>query len=103
MDLRIGGRFRIGVQFSNSGQLSIATGVYRQIQPPEKLVFTWSWDYDPTLETLLTLEFIEVAGQTELVLTHEKFSTEELRDRHNQGWTACLDALKRVLEDTPQI
>jgi uncharacterized protein YndB with AHSA1/START domain len=99
VDLRIGGRFRIGLQPSNSDQLSIATGVYRQIRPPEKLVFTWSWEYEPAVETLVTLEFIAVGDQTELVLTHENFSTPEIRNKHTQGWTACLENLKQSLED----
>jgi uncharacterized protein YndB with AHSA1/START domain len=55
VDLRVGGRFRIGTQAPQDDRPRIATGVYLYVQPPEKLVFTWTWNHEPKTETLVTL------------------------------------------------
>lgn len=73
-------------------------GVYREIDKPERLSFTWAWETGdmPDAETLVTLDFTEVSEGTELTLTQEGFPTEEFRDRHEQGWTSsfvCLDSV----------
>jgi hypothetical protein len=31
------------------------------------------------------------------MLLHERFADAEARDRHNQGWTACIGRLERLL------
>ena len=98
VDLRIGGRFRIGMLAPQSDIASVATGIYRQIQQPEKLVFTWSWEHEHGVETLVTVELLDLGDQTELVLIHENFSGQEARDQHLQGWAGCLDSLTRFLE-----
>lgn len=41
--------------------------------------------------TLVTLEFHEQGDSTELVLNHELFPTEDLKEEHNKGWNGCLD------------
>ncbi|MBA2585094.1 MAG: SRPBCC domain-containing protein, partial [Chthoniobacterales bacterium] len=50
---------------------------------------------------LITLEFHSRDQQTELVLTQEKFASVESRDRHEQGWTGCLDQLERFFVHPP--
>ncbi|MGH8799767.1 MAG: SRPBCC domain-containing protein [Casimicrobiaceae bacterium] len=34
---------------------------------------------------------------TELLLTHQRFADTEARDKHQHGWTGCLDRLGRHL------
>jgi uncharacterized protein YndB with AHSA1/START domain len=81
-----------------NGTIHRVTGVYREISPPRKLVFTWYWETDPSRgDTLVTVELQQSAGTTDVVLTHEWFPDEELRDRHQWGWTSCLDNLQGVL------
>jgi hypothetical protein len=48
-------------------------------------------------EMLVTLQFLARGKQTELILTHEKFASTESRDRHEQGWTGCLNALGKFI------
>jgi len=80
-------------------------GVYQEIRPPEKLVFTWQWMKTParggepseTGDTLVTVEFFARGEGTEVVLTQEGFATAEVRDRHHSGWNGCFDTLDRVL------
>ncbi|HVN68720.1 MAG TPA: SRPBCC domain-containing protein [Candidatus Binatia bacterium] len=95
IDARTGGTYRIVMRKADGEEL-VASGVYREIRPPERIVCTWSWEEDdPALEkeTLLTLEFIERGEKTELVLTHEAFRDATQRDNHEHGWTAILDQL----------
>jgi uncharacterized protein YndB with AHSA1/START domain len=100
VDLRIGGRYRLGMQPPDNSPILIVGGVYRLIQPPEKLVFTWSWEAagpdEP--ETLVTVEFIALGDETQVVLTHEQFVTTEERDQHGDGWQGCLNRLSLALE-----
>lgn len=97
VDLRVGGRFHIHMQ-GPDGTPHRATGTYREISPPEKLVFTWAWEEKPDEEeTLVTLEFRERGRATDFVLTHERFPSEDVRDRHAIGWGGCLDKLAGVL------
>ena len=45
VDLKVGGRYRLGMQPPGDDGVLIAGGVYQQISPPEKLVFTWRWGW----------------------------------------------------------
>ncbi len=96
VDLRIGGQYRL-VMESSTGEVYTAVGNYREIRFPEKLVFTWTFEGSALGETLVTLEFHERGGSTELVLTHQFFPNKEERDKHKMGWNSCLDHLTKFL------
>jgi len=95
VDLRVGGRYEVQMH-PEEGDPYIVGGVYREIVPQEKLVFTWLWKHeDASMESLVTLKFKPLGkGETELVLIHERFSNEEERDNHAEGWIAVLDQLE---------
>jgi uncharacterized protein YndB with AHSA1/START domain len=94
IDLRIGGRYRLGYQTPNG--LAVVSGEFQHIAVPEKLVYTWVWE-EPNenagAETQVTVEFLDNDGATELVLTHERFPTRTMRDKHEHGWTGVLESL----------
>ena len=91
VDLRVGGRYRIHMQ-APDGTLHRVAGTYREVVPPEKLVYTWAWEEKPEEgETLVTVEFLDRGRGTEVVLTHERFPNAAVRDRHEHGWGGCLD------------
>lgn len=97
VDLRQGGRYRIEMK-SPEGDVHSAVGTYREVRPPERLVFTWQWENDPAMgETLVTVEFQERGGSTEVRLTHNLFPDAETARKHEQGWTGCLERLGRAL------
>jgi uncharacterized protein YndB with AHSA1/START domain len=100
VDLRVGGRFRIGMQGPDNPQPHVAGGEYRVVDPPARLVFTWRWETpDPDEPTMLvSLDFHDRQGKTELVLVHERFISDDQRDQHATGWRACLDNLARAIE-----
>lgn len=102
IDLHVGGRYRIGMRKGKDGETHIVGGIYQEISPPKKLVFTWAWEtsVQPPDQTLVTVEFHEVGNQTRLVLIHERFPHAKMRDQHGEGWNGCLDGLGRLLSQT---
>jgi uncharacterized protein YndB with AHSA1/START domain len=100
LDVRPGGAWRT-VMRSPEGKDHIVSGVYREIAPPERLVFTWAWEEDGARghETVVTIELSETPGGTRLELTHERFETEDSLDRHRHGWSSCLDCLEQALAE----
>ena len=96
IDLRVGGSYRIVMSRPDGTELSVG-GVYREVSPHRKLVFTWAWENTPEQESLVTVELHEKAQVTELVLTHERFVDEEARNNHLRGWTGGLERLGRLV------
>ena len=101
-DLREGGIYRIEMELE--GKVHTVAGVYREIRPPERLVFTWRWETEMKDgdgggdgDSVVTLEFLDRGKATELRLTHEHFPSETVRDEHEKGWTGCLDGLHRFV------
>lgn len=99
VDLRVGGTFRLGMRNVKNDAQHVATGIYREIRPPEKLVFTWSWEGEPESgETLVTIEFHDVGESTEIIFVQEFFPDVKRRDEHAWGWNGCFDILTRILQ-----
>lgn len=106
LDVRVGGAYRIEVVSCSpppgaaDGQthMAAAIGHYTQVVPNELLQFTWSTDWSPGEESLVTVSLRDVAGGTEINILHENFNQEASRDGHNQGWVGCLDKLANLLE-----
>jgi hypothetical protein len=73
------------------------------VERPNRLVFTWTWEPpDPHagIGTLVTIELLAAGTGTEVVVTHEWFPTVAARDRHEAGWRATVDRLKRPNSST---
>ena len=100
LDVRAGGAWRT-VMRSPEGKDHIVSGVYHEIVPPERLVFTWAREEDGARghETVVTIELSETPGVTRLELTHEQFETEDSRNAHRDGWSSCLDCLEDALAE----
>lgn len=96
-DLRPGGKWLmrgIGV----GGRPFTIAGVYREIDRPRLLVFTWlsSWQDEP-IESLVRFDFTEKDGATTVRLTHSGLATESSRAQH-RGWPDILAWLKSYLD-----
>ncbi len=94
VDLRLGGRYRLGMR-SPGGEVFTTSGEYREISPPQRLVYTWRWDSPEAVETLVTVEFEDLGQETGLLLRHERFADPARRDSHLGGWNGCLQNLDR--------
>ncbi len=95
-DVRVGGRFRV-VMVSPEGKELEVSGVYLEVIPNQKLVYTWVWTETPERESLVTVTLRPAGGGTELELKHEQFVDTEDRDSHKQGWSGSLALLERFL------
>jgi uncharacterized protein YndB with AHSA1/START domain len=95
-DVRPGGVYVIDVVGPEDGLTYRMQGTYREVQPPDRLSFTW-WhdraDYGPSIVTIVLRER---GDSTELTLTHELLP-ERMRAPHHQGWIGCLDGLAAVI------
>jgi len=94
--VRVGGRYHI-VMISPDGEEHDVSGVYREIVPNRKLVYTWAWKTTPERESVVTIELRAAGSGTELTLRHEQFADEEARNRHEHGWKGCLARLERAV------
>jgi len=108
-DIRTGGRYRMEVRDPGKGETYMGQGVYKEVKPPERIVFTWAWTntahagaqlHPASPETEVTVEFFARGNSTEVVLTHATCGTTKDRDDHDKGWNGCLDVLAQVLQTT---
>ena len=100
-DIRPGGFFRICMR-SPEGVDRWLEGGYREIEKPERLVFTHAWldaNRKPGKETLVTITLAERDGKTELTLRQTGFPSVESRDGHKYGWSSALDVLVDYLPE----
>jgi uncharacterized protein YndB with AHSA1/START domain len=96
IELRVGGRYRYQMVGPDGSEHRVA-GVYREVDPPRKLVYTWAWENVPDgEETTVTVEFHDLGTTTEVVLRHEGFSSEQKRLSHEHGWSGCLQKLDEL-------
>ena len=96
LDLREGGQWRMRIRSQETGAVQTEIGVYREIRPPERLVFTHAWvrangTFTPT--TLVTVRFAEHNGRTEVSFRQEYFATAESCQSHEAGWASSLELL----------
>ena len=99
LDVRVGGRFHI-VFGGPDGRANDVRGVYREVVPNSRLVFTWTWpNSTPERESLVTVQMRAAGNGTDFVLSHEQLFDERVRDDHKQGWSTALDKLERSVRD----
>lgn len=68
VDLRVGGAYRY-VNRTPKGRLAAFHGVYREVTPPERLVFTEIFEDFPDTESVVTTVLADENGKTRLTLT----------------------------------
>jgi len=96
VDLRVGGTIRV-VMRAPSGAAVEASGEYTEIDRPNQLAFTWTFEDDPSNQQLIELEFTERDGATTVLFVNSNISQEERRDQQYEGWLACINNMERAL------
>ncbi len=96
VDLRVGGKVSVVMRAPDGSEVR-AGGEYTLIERPHRLVFTWTFDDDPSNQQTIELEFTEQDGATRVVFVNSDIAAEKRRDAQYEGWRACLDNLERVL------
>ena len=94
-DPRPGGRFTIDM-LGDQDQVWHHEGEYLEVTSPSRLKFTWISVSTENRPTIVTIDFIDRDGKTELVLVHEGLPNEKERKGHAEGWTEILKQLDWV-------
>jgi uncharacterized protein YndB with AHSA1/START domain len=92
VDLRPGGRYRLAMQPA-AGDPFVVAGTYHEVDPPERLLYSWRWETGPAAdgsESLVRVEFRDRGEQTELVLTHTDFPQSHGPAPYRMGWEGGL-------------
>jgi uncharacterized protein YndB with AHSA1/START domain len=93
VDLRPGGRYRLSME-GPDGERHTVQGEYSEVDRPRRLRYSWQWELDAgglgPIGTV-AVDFRADGSRTTVVLEHTGLPDAESRDRHAQGWSACLD------------
>jgi uncharacterized protein YndB with AHSA1/START domain len=111
VDARVGGRYRLETQAPDGASRVSIHGVFREIDPPRRLVFTHTFEQDSTDEplaaaglidyqTLVTVELRVHQDGTEVVLVQEKIPSVEAEGVLRHGWESILDRLGAYVTQT---
>jgi uncharacterized protein YndB with AHSA1/START domain len=93
LDVRPGGRFRVSFN-TEDGDYHEVGGVYREVVPDTRLVFSWAWHSTPERESQVTVLLQPDGDGTLLTMQHEQLFDQAARDGHLRGWTGTLDKLE---------
>ena len=96
LDVRTGGRYRISFDHQ-SGEYFEVGGVYREVVPSQRLVFTWAWHSTAERESLVTVSIRADGAGSLMVFKHEQFFDEAARDNHAKGWNELFAQLENLL------
>ena len=98
-ELKPGGHWK-AVMVKPDGTPLPLGGVYREINPPERLVFTHAWfdeNDKPGPETVCTVVLKELGSKTEMTFRQTGFTSGDSREGHEGGWTECFEKLEDLL------
>jgi uncharacterized protein YndB with AHSA1/START domain len=105
-DARVGGEYRVVMRSQSGADTVYVRGVYREINPPHRLVFTHTFESRGGSapfahaglvghETLVTVELTAKGDKTELVLVQERIPSADAETMLRGGWEGILDKLVR--------
>ncbi len=95
-DVRVGGRYARHLPHRGRRAASRERRL-REVVPNEKLVFTWAWRTMPERESLVTILIKPDGDGLAPDPDPRAILRRAARDRHQEGWTGCLDKLERYL------
>jgi len=98
IDPREGGAWTT-TMLSPEGNKHVVSGVYKEIDRPNRLVLTWSWRQDDGSnghETEITVTFEPDGAGTRMHLVQQVFDTVEQAAGHNQGWESSFKDLDKL-------
>jgi uncharacterized protein YndB with AHSA1/START domain len=99
VDLRVGGEIRVVMRNPRSDEQYGGGGRYTEIDPPNRLAFTWFWDNDEArTRQLIEVDFEESDGATTVRFTHSNLWDEQSVRSHEDGWGKAFDNLEVALE-----
>ncbi|MEL6329967.1 MAG: SRPBCC domain-containing protein [Planctomycetota bacterium] len=98
---RAGGSYRVAVRSPDGAKTHTVVGRYTEVEPPERVAYTWAWlgdDGEPGPESRVEIELTDEGGSTLLKMVHHGLPDEPTRTEHEHGWSGSLDRLVRLVE-----
>jgi uncharacterized protein YndB with AHSA1/START domain len=99
-DFREGGEYRFAYRLPE-GETVVVGGVYRSIEPPARIVFSWVIeppDEHAGINSEVTITITPVGRGAELLIRHENLARVDAVRRHAAGWQGALDQLAMLLD-----
>jgi uncharacterized protein YndB with AHSA1/START domain len=99
LDERPGGKWRAKMVAPDGTELW-QHGVYREIIPRKRIVYTFIWDQEPNHEMLVTVDFSAKGDKTEISFQQTGFKSDGEREGHKGGWNESFDRLGEYLQQS---
>ena len=99
-DFVSGGSYRLRYSMSEDCHPTVG-GLYERIDSPMQIVMSWIWEApDPLADISMRVSFdlFEKGEATEVVITHEKISSDQACTVHEDGWEGTLNSLERYFD-----
>lgn len=92
IDARVGGRYSYTMVHDETGETYPTAGVYRKVDPPNRLAFTWGADGDdPDSCPLIEVDIMADGGGSKMIFTMTRLDRDH--DGVRTGWYEALDML----------
>jgi uncharacterized protein YndB with AHSA1/START domain len=92
VDLRVDGVYRIANLFPD-GSVVWIEGAFEIVEPPKRLVYSWTLSSKPGPAERVTVLFEQHADSTDVTVVHVRIEEGAARADHARGWEGCLDGL----------
>lgn len=99
LDFRVGGAYRFAYAVPGAPTMTV-NGVYRAIEPPARIVFSWNVeppDEHAGLQSEVTVRIVPEGEGSRLIIRHERLTQAGAAPRHAEGWRGALDLLAPLL------
>lgn len=102
MDVRPGGSLRLTMNVPSGSDAIQWKGEYKEVQEPERLVFTISDQPGEERFEEIIVELTDLGdGRTEMLFQQRGHMTPEQYERAGQGWTGFFDRMVERLAEAP--
>jgi uncharacterized protein YndB with AHSA1/START domain len=101
-ELRVGAQYRLRIRHQDDSVDELIWS-FREIVPPERLVFGWTVGSGPAAgnpETVVTVLFRDGGSFTEIQLEHTGAEADEERRMFASGWADCFAGLDALLHQS---
>jgi uncharacterized protein YndB with AHSA1/START domain len=99
-DFHVGGAYRFAYHVPD-GATMFVNGVYRVIEPPWKIVFSWNIeppDEHAGVRSEVTITLTPDGSGTQLLIRHEQLTQAGAAERHADGWRGAINQLSAMLD-----
>jgi uncharacterized protein YndB with AHSA1/START domain len=99
-DFHIDGAYRFAYHVPG-GATMFVNGVYRIIEPPSRIVFSWNIeppDEHAGIRSEVTVTLTPDGSGTRLLIRHEQLTRPGAAERHAEGWRGAIDQLSAMFD-----